>query len=421
MDKLKKILQSKKFYEIAFIATGIATFALWVIGLLLNAENSTQMQIFFGNGNNSFADTVNVVGYSAQRDVYHNMNYLGLDEKAYPPLTYMLMYFFSKFVDTDWYYSRDWFADMYTDEQFLIVFLIVTFITGLFIYETVRSFKNGSNAMKVLIALVVCVSNPMLFSFQRGNTIMLVLALEMLYIFWYDSDNKIKREVALISLALMVAFKLTPVVLGILLLFNKQWKDAVKAVIYGLLVGFLPFLFFKGGFSNFFQMLSNMQANLESYGSGHGTTLTASLVYFGVIEGTTVQGKILQYITYILCVIILVGALFFKKRWERVVAITTVLVVAMPHSEYYNILYLVPGWIFFLNEEEHRAGDVVMLISMMLIINDFQTTIVDKLLNYHLALIILIVFILIKAMRTIVQAIKTKSTGSAVLQEGDKV
>ena len=404
MEIIKKALKSRKFYELAFIAFGLISAGLWLIGLLKNGENSTQMGIFFGNCQNSFADTLNVVGYSAQKDVYHNTVFSDLSEKAYPPLTYMLMYFFSKFIDVDKYYANEWFVDMFKDEQFLVMFIIVAIFVTLFIYEAVRLSKNGSNAIKVFTAIVVCASAPMIFSYQRGNTIMLVLALELLYILWYDSDNKLKKEIALISLALVAAFKMTPALLGILLLYNKQWKDAIRAVIYGILAFFLPFLFFQGGFSNFSQMLTNMSLNVAAYNLRDGTTLMSIIAQFFDLDVSAVN--IIKGISIGIAVILLILAYFMPKRWEKIAAVTIALVACVPHSEYYNMLYLVPAFIAFLNEEEHEYSDIVMLVAIFAMINDFQCDWTIYFFNYHLTVFLLTVLMLVKGVMHLVKWIK---------------
>lgn len=95
------------------------------------------------------------------------------------------------------------------------------------------------------------------------------------YIFNYDSENKVRRELALISLALAASFKLTPAVLGILLIYNKQWKEVVRVIIYGLIFGIVPFLFFHGGLVNIGRMFHNASLNVDKYVSTEGATLTA--------------------------------------------------------------------------------------------------------------------------------------------------
>jgi hypothetical protein len=348
------------------------------------------------------ADTLNVVGYSSQRDVYHNMMYTDLAEKAYPPLTYMMMYFFSRLVDMNTYYEKDFFLGMYTEKRFLIMYMIYACIGVVMLYEVIRTSKKGSNPVKIFTAASVMLSAPVIYSFERANTIILTTFCVMFYVFFYDSGNKIMKELALICLAIATAFKLTPAVLGILLLYNKQWKEAVRVVIYGIIVGFLPFLFFEGGFSNFPQMLKNMKANVDYYTSADGVTLYASVLNFGAVQSDRLKNT-MSILTYIVSALLLVSAVFYKKTWARIATVCMVLIILPSHSGYYCILYFVPAIIAFLNEEKHSLTELLVLASILLIMYDVQSDIGNKVLNYHLAILVITAYLVVLGVVSIVQ------------------
>ena len=88
---------------------------------------------------------------------------------------------------------------------------------------------------------------------------MFVLMFIAFFITWKDSENRRKREFAIVCLAIASALKLYPAILGILLIRDKRYEDCIKAMIYFLILFVIPFLIFKGGFSNiplFFDGLS---------------------------------------------------------------------------------------------------------------------------------------------------------------------
>lgn len=397
--KAGKFFTSRKSFEVVFIAGVIVSFFIWLCGIFMDGEGGRQFSIFFLKCNDFFADTTNVVGYSSGRDVYHNTAYLGLQEKAYPPLTYMIMYFFSRLVDMEPYYEADYFLDMYKEPQFLIIYLIYATIGIVMIYELIRTCKNGSNKLKIFTAAAICVSSPMIFSYERANTIILTLFCIMFYIFYYDSDNKFMKELALVALAIATAFKMTPALLGILLLYNKQWKEAVRTVIYGIIIGVGPFFFFEGGVSNLSQMFNNMQLNVSDYKSTTGATLTAAVVSF-MGEGAEVSDiliNVLKWLTYAICLILLIAAPLYENWWERILAVSMVLITAPSHSGHYCIIYVIPAVVAFLNAEQHRLTDWILEIAFLLIMYDIQSDIGDKYLNWHLATLIIIVILLIRA------------------------
>jgi hypothetical protein len=406
---VKEVLKSKRFYEVVFVAAVLASFVAWMCGIFLHGEASSQINLFFGRLGDFLADTLNVVGYSSERDVYHNMMYTGLEEKAYPPLTYVMMYFFSRLVDMSKYYEQNYFLNMYTEPLLLIMYMIYATVIAVMFYEIVRTCKNGSNAVKIWTAAAVMVSMPVIYSYERANTIILTTFCVMFYIFYYDSENRIMREIALICLAVATAFKMTPAVLGILLLYNRQWKEAVRAVIYGVIVVVLPFLFFEGGFSNIAQMFTNMQANVGNYTSADGATLYAAVLSFGAQASDSLETA-MKYVTYAVCLFLLIVALFYRKRWMRIAAVCIVLIILPSHSGYYCIMYFIPAIVAFLNEEEHSLSELLILFASLLIMYDIQSTTGDNFLNYHLALVIVTVYLVVMGIVTLVKGELWKKT-----------
>ena len=125
---------------------------------------------------------------------------------------------------------------------------------------------------------------PVLYSFDRGNIVWFCMAFLMVYIFTYDSKNKILREIGLISLAIATSIKIYPVVFGLMLIFDKRWAEAKRCIIYGVLIFFVPFLCF-GGFSEFTVLLSNLTNASNFLGSiGHGYRLNFSNTVLSLIH-----------------------------------------------------------------------------------------------------------------------------------------
>lgn len=401
-DKTHKIIKSKKFYEGVFISVIITSFVIWLIKIFYDGNISNQFHLFFHDCADFFADTVNVIGYSSQRDPYNNTMYQGLKEKAYPPLVYVFMYFFSRLADMDKYYQLNRFLEMYQEPKFLIIFLILTVLLMILIYELVRTCKTGSSTTKIFTGIAILVSNPMLFSFERANTIILTMFCTLFFLFYYDSENRIMKELSLIAFAVAVALKITPAVLGIVLLHKRQGKEIFRVIMYSVLLTIVPFAFFEGGLSNLPRMFQNIQLNLSHYTSNNGCTLLASMLSFGIFpfEIISIIKILAPYITYVISAIFLISSFLLPTKWERMMVVCLTLVILPSHSDYYCILYLIPPILAFLNETEHKYSDLLILISILMIMQDIQWKL-NSVFNYHTAILIMTAVMLIRSAKLI--------------------
>ncbi len=103
---------------------------------------------------------------------------------------------------------------------------------------------------------------------------------------------------------------------------------------------------FHGGLVNIGRMFHNASLNVDKYVSTEGATLTASLVALGV-KATEGSIKVLKNITYVVALLLLIQSLFYKEKWEVIMAVSMVLIVTPSHSGYYCIIYIIPAAIAF--------------------------------------------------------------------------
>ena len=155
-----------------FVIVLLAMLSCWLVGIFQDGMASRQMDLFFQHMNDYVADFTNVIGYSAELDPYHNLVYTGLGEKAYPPLTYLGAYLFSRLVNIQKYYDANYFLDMYCERLLQFMFILLTAATLLLLYEGIRHHLRAGRACKVAVALVMLFSRPVLYSIERGNTVL---------------------------------------------------------------------------------------------------------------------------------------------------------------------------------------------------------------------------------------------------------
>ncbi len=411
MEKMNKVLRSHTFYEAAFIAVIAFSLLLWLAAIFKNGFHSSQFDLFFGRCADFFADMINCVGYSSQKDVYHNTMYTGTYEKIYPALPYIITYCFSKLVDMSKYWEANYFLHMYQEPFFLIIFLIFLFVVLLMIYECIRFYKNGNSLVKIGCAAACVLSMPVIFTIERGNLLLVSEFFLMYFIFFYDNGNKIVRETALFALAAAFAFKLTPAVFGILLLYDRKIKEAVRAAVYALFLGVVPFLFFEGGLSNIRTMFQNISDSGAAYTDATGTPLYACFLALGM-EGSDPRRQFIRIVTYVVCLLIVLGG-FWGSKWEKAMGVSIVLMILPSRSGSYCIIYLIPAMILFLNEAEHRISDLLVLFAILLCMYHIQWP-GRQWFDYHLGIILLMLLMMCRGIYRMYIFLKDKKIGAVL-------
>lgn len=394
--EIKGPSKPRRFFTVVCLAAAVLCFT----DILIRGMDSPQIEIFFLKFKDFLADTFNVIGYSAYGDPYHCTAYTNLAEKPYPPLCYILLRPLANLVDIDAYYRNNYFLDMYKEPLLMMVLAILTFLQFILMFMLIRSNSKGSSLQKNLIALVFVLSRIVLYTVERGNMILLASIMVMIFIFYHNDKDPVKKETALIALAVAFALKLSPAVLGCLLLHNKQYKEAVRTAIYGLIFLLVPFLFLENGFDNIPQFISNIQLNNQYYYLNDGCTLRSC---FEAVGMNTLAFIFEGFFRYFACAFLLIASFCFKRKWERAAALCMIMLFATDNSAYYGLIYLIPIAVLYFNEEKFYSKDWVPLLSFIMIFALYQVPFVFP--DFHLPLLALAVYMLIVGTGAIIQKI----------------
>lgn len=378
---------------------------LWIGILFFEGTYSNQFFLFFRRCEDLFADFLNVCGYSSQRDVYSN-DINGAVQANYPPLSYMLGSIFSRIDEV----KPSAYLDAITQRRFLIMFVIFALLGGVTFFWVITENIKGSPLMRYLCGVSICFSGCMLSTIERGNFILPTVFFCIVYLFYYDSNSKALRETALISLALAAAFKLSPAIFGIFLIYEKRYKDAIRVTIYGVILTLLPFLYFKGGFNNIPIMFYNMNNFFEAYSDFGGIGLKAVIYQEIKLFSRTFQWN--EWLDIFVRIVSIGSSLFFlasawlcNKKWEKVLAITLILLLVPRYSNGYCIIYLLPALVLFLNDEQREKADAICLFAFIVmcwvyVIGDFNEN------KNRLCFLILYVFMLFRTVPMVVAKAK---------------
>lgn len=391
----RKNVSLKKWFIGLFAAVVITSFVLWLIGLTQRDVTDRQLDLFFGKMKDFLADYTNTTGYAANGDPYGVVS----KHRQYPPLAYVLFWFISRFhSDIGQYPSKNAFLDLYTDPLYLYVFIISYMAYAVAIFELLRSNIKADNKLKNMVAAACMLSFPMLYTIERGNNIILAFILTEVFLFYYDSDCKAAREVALFALALAAALKIFPATYAVFLLYDKRWNAAIRVTIYGLVLGILPFALLKGGISTELPlMIRNMTVSAKAHSPFSGASLAALFAHYypGTLLHTS-MGTAVLIISYVLCALLLFLGAHCRHRWEQLLAVTFAALSISGQSGLYTLLFFIPFIVAFLNDDDHTLWDYGILFCGLLLMCAYQSPLMAWGLDYNFALLILLVLVMTK-------------------------
>lgn len=210
-------------------------------------------------------------------------------------------------------------------------------------------------------ALILSVSMPVLYCLERGNLIVLSAAAVGLFLAWYRSVTPWRRMVAALALACAVCLKVSPVLLGVLYLRERDWKGLGWCALFASAAFVVPWLFVPGGFGALPVMLENAQANAVAY---------ARASEFGLVE----VWRTVRVLLHQDCMQAWPGCLVVSHVSQAlgIVAVTTgacrkdvfAVVLGMlwaaGNMHYYGALYLLP--VFLLEVRDRYLGGLRLLL-----------------------------------------------------------
>ena len=353
--------------ELFFVVAMLSLFAFWLAGYYQNYLGE-QANIFFAKTGNFMADFFNVAKYSADLNPYNN-EINGLAEKAYFPISYVIMHLFTHFAD---FSKNDVFAAGLSFPFLTMTMLFMSF-TAILLFLQLFVMKTGSTFRRFLFALSLMLSGTFLFSFERGNLIILTAVLVSFYLANYNNSNRLMRELSFVFLAIAAALKGYPALLGLLLIYDKKYVESLRLCLYGLIFVFAPFLLMQGGFSNIPLLLRNLNLNSTLYSqiSEYHLGLKPLVSGIGVLNRFNLIA-VVKPVNLLLLAVSVVVAPAFKENWKKFGILTLAIILVPDNSSYYCALYLFPIIVLFFNEKSHKTIDYLYLVCFILIMLPYQ-------------------------------------------------
>ena len=335
---------------------------LFLFNLIFYNNFSMQFMVFDSHLRDYMADFTNMIKFVSQNNPYQfSSNIIYSGDHAYPPLVYVFFSIFYKIVNGN--------GD-YITCTIMLCHYVMFLITSFLLLTLYNGFKTD-NLFKNLFMICIVFSGIFLYSWERGNMITLSAACITFFLFNYKSEKKYIRELSLIALSISCVLKILPALLAIFLLYDKRWKDFFKVVVYSILLFFIPFIYFEGGFNCFPILIKNMEINTNYY-------LFKRIPSFYILSFNLPLLIFTKWLyiklSFIISVLAIATNFSHTIKWKQTAQIILSIYAIFSSSFLYVMLYFFPFIIMFFNKKEVEKDDWIYLLLFILILNPFQIT-----------------------------------------------
>lgn len=252
----------------------------------------------------------------------------------------------------------------------VLVFGLFCMMTAVVYAIAIAGIKGYTKKEKWFLGLGLCFTLPAVFCLERGNSVWLCVAFTMIFVNWYDSPKKLERAAAILSLAVAASIKIYPAAFGLLLIRHKKWKEALEAIVAGVLVMFVPFLFFTKENRSVTLWISNIincNKEFQNIGLGLKLNLSNTMQFFEELWGVGLSG-----FTTVLTIAILffdcVMVAFNQKldEWKAIALLSLLMILIPGFSWTYTMLFIIIPVIIFLGKDNSYKKDYIYLVLFIL-------------------------------------------------------
>ena len=294
----------------------------------------------------------------------------------YPPLVMVfyavLGHFTTPFVDIP--AGDELSAELLRNSQMGIMSFFIIMALAFYVLHLIVSklMKEEGFRKELVFLFAVLLAYPFVYAFERGNNIIFALVFCFIFILGYRSENRMIRYASYIALGCAAGLKLYPVILLLLILRERNYREAAVCVLFVAAAALIPFIFTDG---NPMILLDNIMlytgANLgvtninqiivgifqEGLGVAHGTVSVISYAAIGVFTLLSVAVILLDR---------------EMKFWKVIALLSCNLVLGLGVGVQYQIIYMAMPIFYFLAAEremtrENKFYTVCFAMMMVLI------------------------------------------------------
>ena len=241
--------------------------------------------------------------------------------------------------------------------------IIVLFSIALYYLAYVTITKRDEK--KIMLFPMILLSYPFLFSIMRGNNIIIPAALLFFFIVLSGSDNRYKKYLSYVILAIIACFKVYPAIFGLMILRNHGLKESLICLSICAAILIVPFAWTDG---NILMMIENATTGITR--SDGNPVININDLCVLLLGANTVSNKISTVLVFILYGIVAAISVLFKdmKKWEFTGLLASCCVIGLGTSAAYTFIFMIVPLVLFLMEEKDYTIINVLFIYLFTII-----------------------------------------------------
>ena len=335
----------------SFISFSVISF-LMLIMFFFFSEGSLIRRFFFVDQRDTLMDYMHSIEFLNGNDPY------GSFKTLYPPLANLYYRFIFLLIPSSvkeqwpYIYSGETYLrktefDLRTYQSTLLSYIIPLILFVLLMSFIVdRFFDKESDIRRTMLKFSLIFSYGVITCIDRGNITFFAIAFLLLFVYYRNDGDKVKREIAVLLLAVAAGLKLYPALYGIMLLKDKQYATSARAILYGILSVVVPMFAFNGSF------LENMKIWLSVVFDFAGDTyrmasFSAAVRLYGLPVPMELLGHVLPFIKYAMIFIMLAGLILEKREYMILLYISGIIYI-FTGEMYYIFGYFVIALVSFL-------------------------------------------------------------------------
>jgi hypothetical protein len=344
---LRKKYEDNEIVTLFAIAMSIFLAAFLILGFVTGGE--TIYHMLWKDSDKTFSDFFDSIFYS------NDMPYTKW-QVIYPPLVTVFYDFLGDFITPFVNLNVSDPSHALRDSQMgLMIYGAITVITlGAMRILFKRVLENDDVLTKTIFILIVF-SYPVIYAIERGNNILIAMLFSLLFLILYNSENRRIRYLSYVFLSLAAGFKIYPLILGLLILREKRYKEAIVCALIGTALLLLPFILTDG---NLFILIEN----IFSYSKDETPFGFINIDQFiRVMLNQFLMVRTIDIIIYLVYAAMYAFVLYIVlinrdiPRWKIIALLCCAIILGPGVGTQYLFVYMLIPLFFFLRDERNLS------------------------------------------------------------------